>query len=416
MYTSERPPGVDVVPLPAGLRGAWRSVGPNVWFLGLTSLLTDVSSEMVTSVLPLYVVVHLGLSPLAFGLVDGLQHGLSALLRMASGTLADRSRRHKEVAAAGYAVSAASRLALLFAGASLPGLAAAVAADRIGKGFRTAPRDALISLSARRESLGAAFGVHRSLDAAGAALGPLLAFALLAQIPNGFQTLFGLSFLVALAGLGAILLLVSNVEAPTPPAAAGAGHGFRALVRERRFRSLLWVATAVSLATVGDGFLYLALQRRASLGASAFPLLFVGTSLAYFVLAAPAGRLADRLGRDRTFLAGTLLLLPAYATSFLPGPDWVPLLACMGLLGASYAATDGVLAAMAAALLPPEARGRGLALLATAAGLARLGAALGFGALWQAVGFGSAVLVFGAGLAAALLAARRLLAPAPATS
>ena len=183
------------------------------------------------------------------------------------------------------------------------------------------------------------------------------------------------------------------------------------VLQDVAFRKLLLAASAIGLATVGDGFLYLALQRRTALAASDFPLLFVGTSLCYFVLAAPAGRMADRLGRGATFLAGASLLLPAYATSFLPGPAWFPIAACVLLLGAFYAATDGVLAALAASLLPKESRARGLALLATTASLARLAASVGFGALWSEAGFGAAVATFGALLAGALLFSCRALPP-----
>ena len=166
MYQPEPAP---VAARAASLRyfhGAWRSVAPNVWFLGVTSLLTDVSSEMVTSVLPAYLVLHLGLSPLAFGALDGLYNGITVLVRWGSGAVADRWLRHKEIAAIGYSISALSRLGLLAAGPLSSGLAIAISSDRIGKGIRTAPRDALISLSEPPSRLGYAFGVHRALDAA----------------------------------------------------------------------------------------------------------------------------------------------------------------------------------------------------------------------------------------------------------
>jgi len=240
-------------------RRRWAEVPPNVWGLGLTSLFTDASSELVTSVLPLYLVVHRGLSPLGFGLVDGLQQGLAATLSLGSGLLSDRLGRHKRVAAAGYAVSAVCRLALLPAGAQLSALAAITAADRIGKSIRTPSRDALLSLSARPEALGFAFGVHRSLDAAGALLGPLLAFALLARRPVGFEELFVVAFLVATGGLAALLLLVRDVRPaaasiPAPPPALGR------LLADPAPRRLALAAAVLGLATVGDGFVFLAFQ------------------------------------------------------------------------------------------------------------------------------------------------------------
>ena len=175
-------------------RRTWRRVAPNVWFLGITSLLTDVSSEMVASILPLYLVVTLGMSPFMFGVIDGMYPGITALVRWFGGIAGDRMKRHKELAAAGYAVSAVSRIAWLVVGANPAGIAATVTADRMGKGVRTAPRDALISLSSAREDLGQSFGVHRAMDAAGAMLGPLTAFVVLAAAPQRFDLIFVVSF------------------------------------------------------------------------------------------------------------------------------------------------------------------------------------------------------------------------------
>jgi Major Facilitator Superfamily len=143
-------------------------ISANVIALGLTSMLTDVSSEMVSTVLPVYLVLHLGLTPLQFGLVDGLYNGMTAIFRLISGIAADRWSRYKEIAAAGYGVSAICKAALGPAGAAWPVLAGVVAVDRMGKGLRTAPRDALISLSATPSTQGLAFGVHRAFDSAGA--------------------------------------------------------------------------------------------------------------------------------------------------------------------------------------------------------------------------------------------------------
>src|SRR5919106_2321977 len=181
-------------------------VSRNVWFLGLTSLFTDVSSEMVASVLPAYLVLQLGVSPMVFGTIDGLYQGIGSVVRWIGGAAADRSRRHKEFAAAGYAVSALTRLGLLLVGNAWAAITALIALDRIGKGFRTAPRDALISLSASQTNLGAAFGVHRAMDAFGALLGPLAAFAILAASPRAFDLVFVASFSVAIVGVACIVL------------------------------------------------------------------------------------------------------------------------------------------------------------------------------------------------------------------
>ena len=202
--------------------GRWHGIGANVYFLGLTSLLTDVSSEMVTSILPLYVVFALGLTPLQFGVIDGLYQGAAALARLAGGVLADRWQRHREVAAAGYALSAVCKLGVARGRRRLgPRWPAVIALDRIGKGIRTPPRDALISLSSAPRRLGLAFGVHRAFDTAGALLGPIVAFAILALLPDAYDVVFVTSFFVALAGLAALLLFVRN---PRAPAAAHSGR------------------------------------------------------------------------------------------------------------------------------------------------------------------------------------------------
>jgi len=170
-------------------------VARTVFLLGVTSMLTDVSSELVATVLPLYLVFALGLSPLGFGIVNGLYEGGAAILRLVGGHLGDRAGRHKEVAAFGYGLSAISKLALLAAG-SASAVSGVVLVDRAGKGIRTAPRDALISLSTPRAGLATAFGVHRAMDTAGAMLGPLLAFGLLALSPLDFVLVFVVSFFV----------------------------------------------------------------------------------------------------------------------------------------------------------------------------------------------------------------------------
>ncbi len=162
----------------------WTTVGPTVWLLGLTSLFTDISSEMITSTLPLYAMFSLQMSPAAFGLLDGVQQGGASLMRLAGGVVTDRWRQHKAVAVFGYAASAACRLGLLLVGRSPAGLTALTLVDRFGKGVRTSPRDAMISLSTPRAGLAAAFGVHRMLDTLGAMLGPIVAFAVLSRIPQ----------------------------------------------------------------------------------------------------------------------------------------------------------------------------------------------------------------------------------------
>src|SRR5215813_1392757 len=196
----------------------WPHVSRTVLLLGLTSFFTDVSSEMVSSILPLYMILTLRMAPLEFGIIDGLYQGTASLIRVASGYIADRWCRYKEVAVAGYALSAVCKLGILLAGSVFGTLTSFIVMDRTGKGIRTAPRDALISLSSPQERLATAFGIHRALDTAGAMLGPIISLGLIELAPGAFDAIFVVSFCVALIGLGVLLLFVEN-QRPDAPAA-----------------------------------------------------------------------------------------------------------------------------------------------------------------------------------------------------
>ena len=387
----------------AGRRSGTR-VNRTVVLLGLTSLLTDISSEMVLTVLPLYLVYVGGFSPLAFGLIDGIYNGAAAIVRLAGGYIGDRWSRHKEVAATGYGISAVCKLLLLTVGTAVSAIGAVVLLDRAGKGIRTAPRDAMISLATPKEELGTAFGVHRAMDTTGAMLGPLLAFGLLALAPLAFHSVFLVSFCIAIIGVAVLVLFVRPRSAAVDsgePAPAPTLKGAFGLLRIARYRALLIAAGALSLATASDAFVFLVLQEELDLGASLFPLLFVGSAGTYMVLAVPMGRLADRLGRGRVLLGGYGLLLAVYLTLLSPASGWIMLAAALGLLGAYYAATDGVLMALGSAVVPETLRGSGLALLGTTVSIARLVASVAFGALWTVLGADAALACFAGALAVA---------------
>jgi MFS family permease len=384
----------------------------NVVLLGLTSFFTDVSSEMVAAILPLYLVYSLGFTPLQFGVVDGLQQGAATLVRVGGGFLGDRTRRHKEVAALGYGLSAVSRLGLLVT-QSLSALGAIVFLDRTGKGIRTAPRDALISLSTDRKDLATAFGVHRSLDTAGAMLGPLLAFSLLSLAPGEFDPIFVVSFCAALIGFAVLALFVENRPVPAPERSNVSLAAAARLLGTRRFAMLVGIAGALGVVTISDGFLFVALQRHLDFEARLIPLLFVGTALVYMLLAIPVGRIADRFGRGRTFVAGYLPLLAAYGLLLAPAGPPAEVLLALALLGLYYASTDGVLMALASATLPPSLRGSGLALLVTSTSLGRLTASILFGMIWTWFGVETAIAVFAGGLLTAMVLAAAGLRLAP---
>nr|MDT0658403.1 MFS transporter [Micromonospora sp. DSM 115978] len=405
MYVTVRDrPGGDT---PPDRRRTARRVSSTVLLLGVVSLLTDVSSEMVASVLPLYLTAVVGLSPVAYGFLDGIYQGVSALVRIAGGYAGDRGRHPKWVAVVGYGASALSRIAMLPA-QGFAAITAAITADRLGKGLRTAPRDALIAEASEPDLLGRAFGVHRALDTVGAAIGPLVAFALLLAVPGSYDSVFLSSFAFALVGLAVLVLFVPNLRV----AAGDARLGLRRMVSEvtgRRLRRPLLAAGLLGLLTVGDGFLYLTLQERDDFAALYFPLLFVGSNVAYLLLAVPFGRLADRVGRARVMVAGHGALLACYLLAALPSGGAGLTVSVLVLLGVFYAATDGVLAALVSRLMPAPVRGSGIAAAQTVVVLARFASSIAFGLLWSMAGTGTAVLVFATGLGLAIPVAGWLL-------
>jgi MFS family permease len=248
------------------------------------------------------------------------------------------------------------------------------------------------------------------MDTVGAMLGPLLGFAMLAAIPGGYDAVFVTSFCFALMGLAVLVLMVPSRRA------AGSGHRSNLTMRtaakmlaNRSYRSTLAAAGLLAACTVGDGFLYLVIQRRTDLAPEFFPLLFVGSAAVYLLLAVPVGRLADRIGRRRVFVGGHVALLGAYAAAGAPVSAVAAVVVCLSLLGAYYAATDGVLSALTVPMVPAELRSSGLAGVQTVVAAGRFIAAIAFGAIWTQSTADTALIIFGLALAAALLPAVLLL-------
>ncbi|MEV0649766.1 MFS transporter [Phytomonospora sp. NPDC050363] len=383
--------------------GGAAKVSGTVVALGVVSLLTDMSAEMVTAILPMYLMYGLGLGYLQLGMLDGLYTGASALLRLGGGYAADRLGRPKLVAGAGYGLSAMTKLGFPLAGASMAGIGVMVGVDRLGKGLRTAPRDAMIAGATPPEALGRAFGVHRTLDTAGALLGPLLAFGLLSTVAEGYDVVFVGSFCIALVG---VLALVFFVREPVP-----ADRSRRTALREA-FAAVtapavrrIWSLTGVlGLATVGDMFLYLAVQQRLGLPPAALPLLPLASALTFMLAATPVGRLADRVGRMRVFLTGHVLLVGGYLLLAGGARGWGFAVAVLLLHGLFYAAADGVLMAHAGSLLPERIRSTGMAVVQTTQALARAAGAIAFGVLAQTVSLGTAFAVAAVALSIAVTA------------
>lgn len=413
--TEVQPSGESHRPAARGRRRSTgvRTVSSTVVTLGIVSLLTDISSESVAAILPLYITGVLGLSTIAFGFLDGLYQGVSALVRIAGGYTSDRTDQPKWIAFSGYALAAAARVGLLFA-SGFAAITAVITADRVGKGLRTAPRDALITAVSRPDNLGASFGVHRTLDNIGAAVGPLIAFFILLLIPDGYQTIWAASLAFAVVGVAILAFLVPNVRTRAKNMDGKTSERRRfdwGVVLKGRMRRVLAAAGILGLLSIGDGFVYLVLQSRSDFAAQWFPLMYVGTNIAFLALAIPLGRLADRIGRARVFVYGHVALLAAYVVAAAPLADIASTVLCLVLLGAFYAATDGVLAALAAQLTTPETHGTGIAAAQTVVAITRFLSATGFGVLWYALGRENAMWIVAALLAVAIPLVALLLRP-----
>lgn len=420
MYLTDRSASAQVDSEQGRRRGPGHRIAPVVLVLGSVSLITDISSEMVAAVLPLYLVSTLGFTPLVFGTLDGVYNGVSALVQLTGGHLADRVRNHKLMAGLGYGLSALCKPLLLLV-SSVGALGTVLALDRTGKGLRTAPRDAMISLSTPSGKQGRAFGVHRAMDTTGAMLGPLAAFFILRAAADGYDAVFGVSACIAVLGVLVLVLFVPGrrrgaqsesddagaVDAPPPVRVREA----LALLRLPRLRAIAGCAALLGLTTVSDAFVYLLLQRRAGIGDEWFPLLPLGSAAVFLLLAVPLGALADRVGRRTVFVAGHISLLTGYALLlWAPETPALPFLV-LALHGTFYAATDGVLPAALADIVPEQLRASGLAIVGTSQALARFCCSLAFGAAWTVWGDGPALAGSAIGLLCCAAVAAKVLRP-----
>ena len=376
-----------------------RGIHGNVLVLGVVSLLTDVSSEMIYPLLPLFLTGVLGAGPAFLGVIEGVAESTSALLKLVSGVAADRLPRRKPLVLAGYGLSALARP--LVALAASPAFVLGVRfCDRIGKGVRTSPRDALIADSVEPSLRGRAYGFHRSMDHAGALLGPLLAAVLLGWFSFDLRTVF---WCAAVPGLLALLFLACGVrELPRDPSPASPAG--KASLPRGPLRAYLLILLLFTLGNSADAFLLL---RAGDLGVAParLPLLWAFFHLVKMLSVFPLGALSDRIGRRGVIVAGWVIYAVAYlgfamATSELH--IWL-LFAGYGLF---YGLTEGAEKALVADLVPATERGAAFGWFNAAIGLGALPASLLFGALWQWYG---ALAAFGCGAGLAAMAAFLLL-------
>ncbi|SMC92337.1 MFS transporter [Kibdelosporangium aridum] len=373
-----------------------------VFALGTVSLLTDISAEMVTAFLPVYLIYTLQMSYVQFGLIDGLYTGATAVLRLVGGYVSDRTSRPKLVAVFGYGLSAVTKLLFPLAGASSVGIGGVLAVDRAGKGIRTAPRDALISLATPPDQLGTAFGVHRAMDTVGALCGPLLTFLILYQLGSAAGPVFVVSFVFAAIGLVVLLTFVRERRGRVQRKRVSVKAGLD-LMRDTKFRRATIAAALLGLVTISDAFVFVVLQKVSDIPVGFLPLLPLGTAAVFLLAAAPIGRMADRFGRWRVFFVGHVLLLVAYVMLLVPQGGFTTAAVALAAHGLFYACTDGVLSAYASGFVPADLRATGLATIQTGQALTRMVSSVVFGVMLAAMAMSTAVITLVVVLVVALV-------------
>lgn len=360
----------------------------------------DISSEMIHSLLPMFLVGTLGVSVLAVGLIEGLAESTALICKVFSGALSDYLGKRKGLAVLGYAMGALAKPVFAMAG----GVGAVVAArfiDRVGKGIRGAPRDALLADITPPEIRGAAFGLRQSLDTVGAFLGPLLATVLMLAWANDFRAVF---WVAVIPGVLAVVLLMVGIHEPSGHASARPTNPIRreALARlSGAFWRVVIIGGVFSLARFSEAFLVLRAQQL-GIAASWVPLVMVAMNIVYSGTAYPFGKLSDTMSH-RTLLALGLIVLVASDLVLARAGGWQWLMVGVALWGVHMGMTQGLLAAMVADTAPDDLRGTAFGLFYLLSGVAMLASSAIAGLLWDRAG--SAVTFYaGAGFAALTLA------------
>jgi MFS family permease len=368
--------------------------------LGAVSLLTDASSEMIYPLLPIFLSSVLGAGPLAIGAIEGLAESVAALLKLLSGWWSDRLPRRKPFVVAGYGIASVVR-PLVGLAQSVPQVLAIRVVDRVGKGIRGAPRDALIADAVDPSTRGRAFGFHRAADHAGAVIGPLVAWALLGWGGLSLRTVFLLAGLPA--ALAVITLVIGVRESPRTRPGPGPRPGLRDGGFSGRFRAYLLVLLLFTLGNSTDALLIL---RASDLGVSAalVPVLWAMLHVVKSVSSTPGGVLSDRLGRRPLIIGGWLVYAVVYLGFAIASAEWHAW-ALFAVYGTYFGLTEGVEKALVADFVPADRRGTAFGWYNLTIGLAAFPASLLFGAVWQAFG---APVAFSMGATLAVMAAAGL--------
>jgi MFS family permease len=362
----------------------WRDVPTTVWTLGFVSLLMDTSSELIHSLLPVFLVTVVGASTVAVGLIEGIAEATAAVAKVFSGALSDRIGKRKLLVGIGYGLAAITKPVFPLAGTAWEVLAARFV-DRIGKGIRDAPRDALIADVTPPTIRGASYGIRQALDTVGGFAGPLLAVALMALYADDFRAVFWWALVPAAL---AVLLIVVGVREPDGTKAT-AKRGWPIRKAElKRMSPAFWMVIAIgvvfTLARFSEAFLVLKAQAE-GLALALIPLVFVWMNLVYALTATPAGILSDRLGRENVLLCGLAALVVADLTlAFVPGLGGVVI--GVGLWGLYMGFSQGLLSALVADTAPEDLRGTAFGLFNLVTGAALLMASVVAGWLWYDFG------------------------------
>jgi MFS family permease len=395
---------------------AQRGIPRNVWVLGIVSMFMDTSSEMIHALLPILLVGTLGVSAFALGVIEGVAEGTASVMKVFSGALSDRWARRKPLILLGYGLAALTKPLFPLANSALTVFTARFL-DRIGKGIRGAPRDALVADETHPDNHGAAYGLRQSLDTVGGFAGPLIAVALMSAFAFGLHQVLWVACIPA--ALAVLVLFVGVKEQAHVAPGKRRGNpfaGFRAADYPRRFWMLVVLVLLFTLMRFSEAFLVLRASQ-AGLETKWIPLVLVVMSLTYLLVAYPAGKLSDRMSRHVLLAVGCVVMVGAdLMLAFGSGIGWI--FAGIAAWGVHMGLTEGLLSALTADYAPAALRGTAFGLVNFARGLMQVAASVIAGALWTLSG---PALTFSVGAGLAVLTAvvalgMRSRAPLPAAN
>ncbi len=367
-----------------GVKNKIFGVSRNVFFLGLVSFFNDLSSEMVQSIMPLFLTVTLGAPAFFVGLIEGVADALSSIFKLISGWISDKIGKRKKPAVLGYSLSVTTRLFLTLVSNFWQVFLLRII-DRVGKGFRDSPRDALISESAPKEELGISFNFHRMMDTLGATIGPLFGFLLIFYLKDGYQTLFLVAFFLGLLALGSFVFVKDPIRRHSASKGARPQTVRLNWIIFKENKKFIFVVGALFVLGLGALPIGLVLLKAKELGSIGnVPLMYFFYSLTFVMVAVPLGKLADKIGEKIIIASGFLLAAVAYIGLALTS-RFSFLILFFIVLGIYSAATDGMQRMLAAKSLRGELVATGQGFLSMALGFSSLGAGIIGGLLWTII-------------------------------